>query len=296
MSNDINYVRKQFPVQAQRVTPLNMNDLAKWCGGEVKHDGDKEGNFTRDYIQVRVANPQKPEHSQAKIGSWIVKSGKTWKVYNDTAFRKTFERKDGSPVETVDAPAVAKKAPVPGPPKQSSQNEFNPTRAAQEEFAREQEAKEAREAKQSTDLGANVETPNDDGSITVTPKQAPPLVGETGPTVVSTPDPVVASAEQTEEEIAAIRNAHAEKITDMTLNGATPEELQAAIEESKEALRPPPTMTEVAPGVEISDGPVRIAADGELVDTPQDVVVESGTPIPGIPQPEVASDPDGLGV
>ena len=93
------FVRKQFPVQAVRVTPLNIKELAEACGGTIKHDGEKEGNFSRDYIHVRVVLPLNDEQTKARIGDWLVKQNRTFKVYKDPAFRKTFEQKDGSPVE-----------------------------------------------------------------------------------------------------------------------------------------------------------------------------------------------------
>ena len=208
MSNDIDYVRKQFPVQAQRVTPLNIEKLAKWCGGKIKHDGNKEGNFSRDYIQVRVSQPAKPEHTQAKVGTWIVKSGRTWKVYNDTAFRKTFERSDGTPVGNNDPEQpviVKKKGPVPTPP-----------------------------------------------------KNKPAAVGETGPNLAG-----VKVGE-------SIETVNAEK---------------------------GPVMTEVAPGVEISDGPVSFTTTATLSEEPQDVVLPEmdTTQINRIVN-EAAEDPDGLGI
>lgn len=90
--------RKPFNVTAARVTPLNIEELAEACGGTIMHDGDKEGNFSRDYIKVRVAFPLNEEQTRARIGDWLVKQGRTFKVYKDKPFRSTFEMLDGSPV------------------------------------------------------------------------------------------------------------------------------------------------------------------------------------------------------
>lgn len=89
------FVRKQFPVQAVQVTPNNIDQLAESVKGEVKHDGDKEGNFSRTYIDVPVRKPLNKRQTQAYIGDWIVKQGRTFKVYSDKSFNQQFETKNG---------------------------------------------------------------------------------------------------------------------------------------------------------------------------------------------------------
>lgn len=134
MSNDIvNYVRKQFPVRAARVTPMNLEELAKWCGGQIK-EGEKEGNFSRKFIKVRVAFPVSDRQTEARVGDWLVKSGRLFKVYNDKAFRRTFHHEDGSEAGFVDIPETTEtpkpKAPKPGPkpgPSTVIQTENRPT-------------------------------------------------------------------------------------------------------------------------------------------------------------------------
>lgn len=92
------FVRKQFSVNAVRVTPLNIREVAQACHGKIMHDGEKEGNLSRDYIKVRVILPLHDEQTKARIGDWVVRQGRTFKVYKDGTFRKTFEQRDGSPV------------------------------------------------------------------------------------------------------------------------------------------------------------------------------------------------------
>lgn len=104
------FVRKQFPVQAARITPMNIKELAEACGGTLMQDGDKEGHFSRDYIKVRVVLPLNEEQTKARVGDWLVKQGRTFKVYKDPAFRKTFEQKDGA------------EAPGGTPPRKNNQN------------------------------------------------------------------------------------------------------------------------------------------------------------------------------
>lgn len=210
MSNDNKYIRTPFEVQAERVTPLNIQRLAKWCGGKVHDDGVKEGNFSRDYIKVPVSpKPTDPDHERAKIGDWVVKSGRTWKVYGDKAFRRSFQKQDGSPIgfteiETEDTPKIKKKAPVPTAPKQTDRFDHL-DRVTEEYQAREEQRALVSEAgpeivknsdgtilvgdqlfqpatpvplatTEPTNMGSNVEIPNADGSITVVPTPDPQVV------------------------------------------------------------------------------------------------------------------------
>lgn len=82
--------RKSFPVQAVQINPENMEDVARWCGGTIEHDGEKEGHLSRDYIKVRVAYPINERQTQAYLGDWVLKSGKSFKVYTNAAFEKSF--------------------------------------------------------------------------------------------------------------------------------------------------------------------------------------------------------------
>lgn len=98
MSNDIvAYRRKSFSTKAARVTPLNIEELAKWCRGKIL-DGEKEGNFSRQYIKVRVAFPVNDRQTEAHTGDWLVKRNQAFKIYTDKAFHRTFENDNGSKV------------------------------------------------------------------------------------------------------------------------------------------------------------------------------------------------------
>lgn len=105
------FIRKSFPVDAIQVTPENMEAVAKWCAGTIMKNGDKEGHLSRDYIQVRVAYPLNPRQTEAYLGDWVLKSGKSFKVYTNSAFEKSFQAQDKQ--ETSRPP---KKAPVPTAP------------------------------------------------------------------------------------------------------------------------------------------------------------------------------------
>lgn len=99
MTNEFQgFQRKTFSVRAARVSPLNIEELAKECGGKLMHDGEKDGNLSRDYIKVRVQYPLNDDQTKARVGDWLVKQGRNWKVYKDKAFRNTFEYPDGTQV------------------------------------------------------------------------------------------------------------------------------------------------------------------------------------------------------
>jgi hypothetical protein len=81
------YKRKPLVVEAVQVTVDNLYDVAKWCGGDVR-----TMNSTKEkYIQIRVLHPNKPEHSMAFSGDWVLKSEQGYKIYKDSAFQSGFE-------------------------------------------------------------------------------------------------------------------------------------------------------------------------------------------------------------
>lgn len=86
------YIRKPFTVQSDRVTDKNIQQMAEWCGGEVKGLGEHDGRWG-PFIEVPVVNPdpKKPRQSQAFVGDWILQSEQGFKVYTDRAFLKNFD-------------------------------------------------------------------------------------------------------------------------------------------------------------------------------------------------------------
>jgi hypothetical protein len=304
MSNDNEYVRKPFEVVAERVTPLNLQRLAKWCGGKIHSDGEKEGNFSRDYIHVKVQDARTPEHERAKIGDWIVKSGRTWKVYNDKAFRRSFQKKDGSAVGYTDisgeAPAFKKGGPVPGPPKQLV-GQRGPEIVNNSDGSVIVNGKTFVPAPPvplatitPTDLGDNVEIPNADGSITVVPTPDPEVIADHN-ALQAAPIPEVAVDEKditVDEQL--VRDGNVEAILEgegvvvgnnpvvatqaqaVDIHGnpvampappvGVPSPVDTGTVQAASVTDTDPVMTEVAPGVEVSDGAIHGSLNGELVD------------------------------
>jgi len=185
MSEFQDFVRKQFPVQAARVTPMNIEELAEACGGKIMHDGEKEGNFSRDYIKVRVAFPLNEEQTKARIGDWLVKQGRTFKVYKDKPFRSTFENRDGTPVPGGNQQKKKKGKPSPSDmPKKKNMEELvreSQTEASvaeqQATFAAEQEKKAQKMERDEVLESAQVANPENQVAEAV--EQTPPPAEET---------------------------------------------------------------------------------------------------------------------
>ena len=94
------YSRKPFDVDAVRVTERNFEDVAEWCGGEIRTN-ERSGQRK---IMVPVKKPLNANQRIARIGSWVVFSIVPigFKVYSDNAFRNTFEPFGGTWEETPD--------------------------------------------------------------------------------------------------------------------------------------------------------------------------------------------------
>jgi hypothetical protein len=84
------YNRKSFRVQATVVTEENMVKVAQWCDGTVEIDGTG-----RRYIKVNVNRPTNDKQTMAYAGDWVLKAGKQFKVYEEKAFKATFEPAKG---------------------------------------------------------------------------------------------------------------------------------------------------------------------------------------------------------
>jgi hypothetical protein len=101
------FVRMPFYVDAVQITSENMEQVAKWCNGDVrtssKPDRDLQnleeggnGYVPEKYIKVRVVRPANDRQSMAFAGDWILYAGTGYKVYTDRAFKKSFDAVDGS--------------------------------------------------------------------------------------------------------------------------------------------------------------------------------------------------------
>lgn len=93
------YVRKPLYVDAVQVSRDNFAEILKWCQGDLGNiDGTLIGrndNVTIDpekqYIRIRVHNPQSPRQTKAFIGDWILYTEKGYKIYTEKAFTENFD-------------------------------------------------------------------------------------------------------------------------------------------------------------------------------------------------------------
>lgn len=87
-------IRIPFEVNAIQVTPTNMEEVAKWCGGKILEDPNKGEQMSRKYIYVNTPNPPSERQKHAYLGDWVLKLNKNFKVFTKSAFDKNFQIKE----------------------------------------------------------------------------------------------------------------------------------------------------------------------------------------------------------
>lgn len=93
------FTRKPFEVDAVQVTAENIDEVAKWCQGEVTtEDG-------QPCIKVRVLRALNERQTKAFVGDWVLYAGTGYKVYIDKAFKKSFVEKTEE-LRTTSIPAT----------------------------------------------------------------------------------------------------------------------------------------------------------------------------------------------
>lgn len=97
------YVRKPIYVDAVQVTEQNFEELAVWCGGEIK-EGLSLRNKPIKFIHVPVTHPQNERQEQARVGDWILTSVQGYKVYTPKAFSVAFDKVNAVPTKTYPYP------------------------------------------------------------------------------------------------------------------------------------------------------------------------------------------------
>lgn len=83
------FKRKDFFVEALRITPENMEQAAEWCKGAVENNSSAEK--PEYYIDVPVRHALNERQKKAFPGDWLLKAGTGFKVYKDKAFRNNFD-------------------------------------------------------------------------------------------------------------------------------------------------------------------------------------------------------------
>lgn len=86
------YVRKPFEVEAVRVTEENFEEVAKWCGGDIHHAPATKRRAEARFIKLRVQLAMSERQTKAFVGDWILYGGKSYKIYTNRAFTKSFDQ------------------------------------------------------------------------------------------------------------------------------------------------------------------------------------------------------------
>lgn len=92
MSLDLKkFERKAFVVNGVQITEDNFEEVAAWCGGEIRttHQDGATG-ADRRYIKVAVHTPLNPRQTKGFVGDWVLESKKGFKVYTGGAFLNSF--------------------------------------------------------------------------------------------------------------------------------------------------------------------------------------------------------------
>lgn len=84
------FIRKPLYVEAVRITGANFDAVCSWCQGEVMQDDVPGRGRSKKYIKVDVHNPKNPRQTKAKVGDWLLKTEKGYKIYTDKAFHESF--------------------------------------------------------------------------------------------------------------------------------------------------------------------------------------------------------------
>jgi hypothetical protein len=96
------YDRKPFSVTAVQVTLQNVDEVAKWCKGEVVMVPTKFAGTVADLPTVKLpGNTNKGMAYTATLGCYVVELRGSFRVYKEASFLDTFVEK----VEEHETPA-----------------------------------------------------------------------------------------------------------------------------------------------------------------------------------------------
>lgn len=122
------FVRRSFDVDVVRVTEDNMEEVARWCGGDVrKNKEDKK------YIKVRVVRPLNARQSEAYVNDVVLYAGTGYKVYTPRAFEDCFMPSSSPPSLWPGDGELLAEAPLESKAEQNVLDPF-PAQPAEEPF------------------------------------------------------------------------------------------------------------------------------------------------------------------
>jgi hypothetical protein len=88
------YTRRSFEVEARQISFENIEEVAEWCGGKVEKRSMRMMG-TSVMLPVISLKGTGVEHGNYYIGHlncWIVKMGKSARIYKPEQFEKTFTK------------------------------------------------------------------------------------------------------------------------------------------------------------------------------------------------------------
>ena len=89
-----NYRRKNYAIEAVRVTEDNLEDVAAWCEGSISHH--ESGTV---FVVVPVKQPKDVTKekwlTRAYVGRWVIRSKFGFRVYNHGDFHYKFYQPGG---------------------------------------------------------------------------------------------------------------------------------------------------------------------------------------------------------
>lgn len=85
---------KPFFVDGVHVTADNMEQVAEWCGGEIRYATNPRTKAKDPYIHVPVIRPQHDRQTKAFVGDHVLFAMNSYKVYTDKAFTTKFQKSE----------------------------------------------------------------------------------------------------------------------------------------------------------------------------------------------------------
>lgn len=100
------FLRKPFEVEAVEVTAENIEDVARWCRGQMRKSVGPAGRNVQRYIKVNVKRPLNERQTMAYVGDWVVAATdqniRGFKVYTPKAFSQSFNETVEHMFETLE--------------------------------------------------------------------------------------------------------------------------------------------------------------------------------------------------
>jgi len=97
------YTRRTFEVEAVQISFENIEEVAAWCGGRIEKRSTRMMGTTA-MLPVISLKGTGVEHGNYYIGylnCWVVKMGKTSRIYKPEQFEKTFTKVNQKSLDDV---------------------------------------------------------------------------------------------------------------------------------------------------------------------------------------------------